>query len=535
MKNKVIFRTISVSRMVIILSFVFALINTIPGRISQGLLDASLHIPLNISSPDDVIQYYDESGSFAVSQNTAFEGNYLYYPTDLGRNGTKHPLVVWGDGTGTSPWMYGGLLRHLASHGFVVIAPDVTDTGNGETMIAAMELIKSKNDDSESTFYQNLDVDKICVMGHSQGGSTTLLLGERDDVTCTIPLMPSYWLYIGNGGSMSSQKAPMLLLAGTEDTICSPGGNSDVIFADSNVPTYYGKLIGADHFEAVGDAGEMRKYITAWCYLHLFENIDAQSIFYGNDALIYDDSEWIWETNQPQGSPGSFSLSINSEIPYYDYDGNFDLIWTLSLGADTYTVYEHDSYFTEFDGSQTPLTTIIGTSFSISGRSNGTYYFLVYANNIYGHAISECVNVTVGILSIGPPEPFVLNINADTPDKDGNIRLYWTESLGANNYSIYIKYVENDVLMIIELHKGLTTKQQEITGLLNGTYSFQVTAFNNFGNYSTTWKEVVVNITEPTEPSISGYDLFLILGALGVISVVALINRKRRIWRVKKQ
>ncbi|MBN1802430.1 MAG: hypothetical protein JW891_13045 [Candidatus Lokiarchaeota archaeon] len=238
--------------------------------------------------------FYEESGPFDVSENKDFEENSIYYPTDLGRDGMKHPIVVWGDGTGALPSSYSDLLRHLASHGFVVIGPNDENTGEGETMIAAMELMISKNDDPLSPFYQTLDVEKICVTGHSQGAASTLLLRERDDVTCIVPLMLPYNVYVNHGGSMSSQNAPILLIAGTEDLICPPATRSDVAYSLSPVPTFYGKLIGANHFEAGGDAGEIRKYLTAWCYVQLFENATAREVFYGSNAIIHQDLEWIW-------------------------------------------------------------------------------------------------------------------------------------------------------------------------------------------------------------------------------------------------
>ncbi|MFX1236630.1 MAG: hypothetical protein ACFFAS_04130 [Promethearchaeota archaeon] len=243
------------------------------------------------------LTYYEEYGSFSVLQNTSFENNSIFYPEDLGRDGMKHPLVIWGDGTTAYPYIYGGLLRHLASHGFIVIGPNDPRTRSGDTMIAAMNLIITQNDNSSSPFYQKIDITKICVMGHSQGASTTLLLGELDCVTCTIPIMPSWLLYwFHHGNQIISQKCPMLLIAGTNDTICAPETNSDVIFGKSNVPTFYGKLIDGVHLDAIGDAGVMRKYITAWCYTHLFENATSRAVFYGSEASIYSDSGWIWDS-----------------------------------------------------------------------------------------------------------------------------------------------------------------------------------------------------------------------------------------------
>jgi hypothetical protein len=48
-------------------------------------------------------------------------GGILSYPKRLSAD-KKHAVVVWGPGGGTEPGAYGGMIRRLASHGFVVIA-----------------------------------------------------------------------------------------------------------------------------------------------------------------------------------------------------------------------------------------------------------------------------------------------------------------------------------------------------------------------------------------------------------------------------
>ncbi|HPW95295.1 MAG TPA: alpha/beta hydrolase, partial [Fibrobacteraceae bacterium] len=54
--------------------------------------------------------------------NTGFDGGgILAYPKNLSTT-QKHGIVVWGPGGGTPPSSYEGIIRRLASHGFVVIA-----------------------------------------------------------------------------------------------------------------------------------------------------------------------------------------------------------------------------------------------------------------------------------------------------------------------------------------------------------------------------------------------------------------------------
>ncbi|MFX0012172.1 MAG: ABC transporter substrate-binding protein, partial [Candidatus Hermodarchaeota archaeon] len=93
-------------------------------------------------------------------------------------------------------------------------------------------------------------------------------------------------------------------------------------------------------------------------------------------------------------APGPFILFTTANDP--DDDGVFDLAWTSSTGADTYSVFEYDSFITEINGSLTLLGAgITDLTFSLSGYENGTYYFIVTAHNANGFTTSNCVVVIV--------------------------------------------------------------------------------------------------------------------------------------------
>ena len=71
------------------------------------------------------------AGPYQVTvQNDA--AHTYYSLSTLGANGVDHPIILWGNGTGTTPPTYDGLLRHLASHGFVVAAANTTQRGQRE-------------------------------------------------------------------------------------------------------------------------------------------------------------------------------------------------------------------------------------------------------------------------------------------------------------------------------------------------------------------------------------------------------------------
>ncbi|MFX1521197.1 MAG: hypothetical protein ACFFCD_14890, partial [Promethearchaeota archaeon] len=103
-------------------------------------------------------------------------------------------------------------------------------------------------------------------------------------------------------------------------------------------------------------------------------------------------------------TPGPFTLFTTANHP--DDDGVFDLVWTSSTGADTYYVFEYNSFITEINGSLTLLGSgITDLTFSLSGYENGTYYFIVTAHNANGFTQSNCIVVIVAIPPTEKSEP----------------------------------------------------------------------------------------------------------------------------------
>ena len=92
----------------------------------------------------------------------------LAYPEQLSSD-QKHGVVVWGPGGGTEPGAYEGMIRRLASHGFVVIALSVSP-GDATQATKAIDWLENKNKDSNDPFYQKLELTKVGCSGHSMGG-----------------------------------------------------------------------------------------------------------------------------------------------------------------------------------------------------------------------------------------------------------------------------------------------------------------------------------------------------------------------------
>ncbi|MDO5658421.1 MAG: hypothetical protein Q4G36_08885 [Paracoccus sp. (in: a-proteobacteria)] len=110
--------------------------------------------------------------------------------TAPGLRGGRHPVVAWANGSGQMPEVYTQFLEHLASWGFVVIAPRDDMTGNGQTVFDAAQYIIRQGDNPASPFHGRIDRDRMAALGHSQGASSVAALHARN-----APLFRSYMAY----------------------------------------------------------------------------------------------------------------------------------------------------------------------------------------------------------------------------------------------------------------------------------------------------------------------------------------------------
>lgn len=125
---------------------------------------------------------FEDDGDGACSRTTRpREAFTLVYPEPLGFGG-EHPVVVWANGTDifeligaptNSTCYYQDFLEHLASWGFVVIAPNDGQTGSGAELGTAVEIAHWLDafDSSTNPFHGTLDTDRIATAGHSQGAA----------------------------------------------------------------------------------------------------------------------------------------------------------------------------------------------------------------------------------------------------------------------------------------------------------------------------------------------------------------------------
>ena len=118
----------------------------------------------------------------------------------------KIPVIAWANGTCAQPEGYGPLLRYVASYGFFIVAPNSREVGTGKEPLHALDFAKAANEDMSSPYYGHLDLTKVGVMGHSQGGASTIAAASDPRVKAVI---------IFNGGNSASK--PFLAISGDMD------------------------------------------------------------------------------------------------------------------------------------------------------------------------------------------------------------------------------------------------------------------------------------------------------------------------------
>jgi Chlorophyllase enzyme len=232
------------------------------------------------------------TGPFSVtSQSDAT--NTFFSPTNLGSNGcTTHPVILWGNGTSASVALYDGLLRHYASHGFIVAAANTSNAGSGTQMLQGLATLRNWNGQAGHRFNGRVDLANVGSTGHSQGGGGAINAAKDQGVKTTAPLQP----WSGNQiGLQDSDTA--LFFAGASDTIVSPTSVRGR-YTGVSIAAGYAELAGASHFVPLGNAGGFRGPSTAWFRWQLMGDATARGQFVGANPAMASNPQWTrYETN----------------------------------------------------------------------------------------------------------------------------------------------------------------------------------------------------------------------------------------------
>lgn len=246
-------------------------LRTLPTEIWYPSTAATEHLPLNKHSdflfnrnPAMTMALkmafdVDVSGFDAQFENTAFR--------DAPVADGKFPLIIFSHGNGGFRMQNVFWCEHLASHGYIVVAPD--HTGNSAATIIDGKLVVYNNDriqaakdrpldisfvitqmgrwntEGDSRFTRKIDMDKIGVGGHSFGGYTCSWVAAQDDrIDAIVPMA-------GIAPNLpEANDCPVLILMATEDDTIGTEGNAVIrdYYANSTGPRYFVEFVDGGHY-----------------------------------------------------------------------------------------------------------------------------------------------------------------------------------------------------------------------------------------------------------------------------------------------
>jgi hypothetical protein len=233
---------------------------------------------------------------------TGPEGKYtVYLPAELSPNGVKHPIVGWMSGGSTTHTAY-PLLPRLATHGFVVVAADVTpgigdEVNLGKQIIAGIDWAIAENGRTDSKLFGKLDTTKLASMGYSMGSLSTFTIANDPRLTTTVHI---------SGGNMAPERvnnlhAPAAFICGNAAANCNilstscdiAGMNCDTDFANAKTPVFYANFDGG-HLGILTPPlqDQIGSLATAWLRWKLMSDHTLDVMFEGDQCSVCTDTKW---------------------------------------------------------------------------------------------------------------------------------------------------------------------------------------------------------------------------------------------------
>ena len=201
----------------------------------------------------------------------------------------KHPVITWGNGTGSSPQTYGVMLKLWASHGFIVIASNSQNVGQGSPppMLQGVTWVLEQDMTDGVPLYQHVDRDRIGASGHSQGAFATTSAGSDPRIKTIAPIQT-----FGGGRGLHG---PVLALCGGMDTLLGCDGNLTAFQGVKDFPAMYAELKSADHAAWAFGAGipDFAVITNAWFRVHLMNDMANRPMLYGADCGFCKNDKWV--------------------------------------------------------------------------------------------------------------------------------------------------------------------------------------------------------------------------------------------------
>ena len=207
--------------------------------------------------------YYESPSAFAATAPDAAAGPF--------------PLVVYSHGSGGLRYIHSAYTESLASHGYVVAAPDHTGNTALDRLAGATadspqiafdrptdvgRVIDAFVDPAHPTaggYAAHVDPERVAVTGHSFGGYTAVAVATGmsnavgsvpadERVDAIVPLAPALSDTLITDDLLAGLELPMLVVVGTDDVTTPVDPNVTRLWdLTTNAPAYRVELVAGEH------------------------------------------------------------------------------------------------------------------------------------------------------------------------------------------------------------------------------------------------------------------------------------------------
>ncbi|MET0384367.1 MAG: hypothetical protein ABW321_00335, partial [Polyangiales bacterium] len=234
------------------------------------------------------------AGPFEVEETSSLDGlatHVLIAPKELGKDGIKHPILVWINGASAGSSSYRAMLDNVAAHGFFILddkqssfesAPEV------EAQSAAIDWALAQAEQAGGPYFGKLDTARIAIAGHSLGSVSTF--GNLHDTRIKTSIHMAGGL-VGNPEGVDESwlqdlHVPAAFLCGDQDNNGLPRVKNDFAAAPTSVPVFFGQLAGVGHTDEFNKAngGRWGRIVLAWLRWQLVDDPSFAPSFVGPDC-----------------------------------------------------------------------------------------------------------------------------------------------------------------------------------------------------------------------------------------------------------
>jgi dienelactone hydrolase len=433
----------------------------------------------------------------------------IYYPSFIEGSEAQidtlhgpYQVIAFGHGFFMQNSYYISHYKHLASYGFVVIAPQFPDNDHLQLaydLIYCVNFIKTQNSNLTSRFFHLIDLTKAGLSGHSMGGGASLLASAIDStISVTAPFAaaetnPSVI------NLMDQIKGVVYLISAQSDGIAPPQQHQIPMYNNANPVKALPLIKGANHTKfmdsRIWDWTDPNGYLTAEQQLsitrkylasifNLFLKEDSSYFKFAFGDLAQNDTSIIFQFDLKPLIPESFNL-ISPEDTLNQSDINF--IWYSTYSLNLYDQVQYElSVATDdqFSNIVLQMSGLTDTSFSTI-LPNGEYFWKVKASTsdstfIFSDELNFFIDLPTDLNEATHKEnTFYLGQNYPNPFNPSTVISYQLPVNGNVTLKIF-DVLGNEVATLVDEYKPAGSYEVEFSanGLTSGMYFYTLKAGN---------------------------------------------------------